>query len=134
MDTRGIRVDLGGLRAFADVLDADSAQGLRPGVTRAGGELQTGARFGARSLSGEVVAGSYALSYALDRAQNNARQMVEAADILVAAARAVLTRYAAADQLTSQDLAKIQKTLQDAATEAQKAYGPEVHLNRGAEI
>ncbi|MEV0269585.1 hypothetical protein AB0H43_12450 [Hamadaea sp. NPDC050747] len=122
MSMDGLRVDLGALRAFADELEGNTSKGLVPGVERANREVQTGVRFGARSVSGEVEAAKQALAASLTRAQANAFRMTAATNVLVEAARLIAARYADADLTSAQQLAGVEKVLSDAARSAQALY------------
>ena len=101
-----VRIDLYSLRHFADTLKSDADIGLRPGLDRARHEALTGVRFGARSVSGEVVAGAEAM----------------AAEILVQAANKVLANYAKADLASAEQLAAVETTLREAAATVAKKY------------
>ncbi|MDI1465880.1 hypothetical protein QEZ54_33395 [Catellatospora sp. KI3] len=104
-------VDLGELRMFAEVLEADVEQGLRPGVIRAEKELQNGLRFGAHTVGGEVVASRQLMAMALDRARRNGASQVGAAQVLIDAMRKVLDNYTNADELSAANLDAIEKIL-----------------------
>lgn len=126
-----VSVDLGSLRFFADVLKADTADGLRPGAARADAEVQTGIRFGSRTLSGEVVAGTQALNAALERANVNVARQVEAADILIRAMEQILANYTAADMASAEQVAVVERTLLDAVKAAEAVYPQPERLPRG---
>jgi len=117
------RIDLSGLREFADTLQSDIDAALRPGLDRAGREVQTGVRFGARTVSGEVAAGSDQMSIALTRAHHNAVHLVAAAEILVQAATKALENYIEADLTSAQQLATIEASLKTAATSVTREFG-----------
>ncbi|MCP2323384.1 hypothetical protein HDA40_001891 [Hamadaea flava] len=117
-----MRVDLGALKAFADELEGNSSKGLVPGLERANREVQTGVRFGAKSVSGEVEAAKQAMTLSLARAQMNAVRMTAATNVLVEAARLIATRYADADLTSAQQLAGVERILAAAAHKAQALY------------
>ncbi|GAA1381122.1 hypothetical protein [Catellatospora chokoriensis] len=126
-----VSVDLGTLRFFAEVMKADTDDGLRRGAIRADAEVQTGVRFGTRTLSGEVVAGTDALKAALDRANTNVARQVEAADILIHAMEQILANYTAADMASAEQVATVERTLLDAVKAAEAVYPEPERLPRG---
>jgi hypothetical protein len=119
-----ISVDLGGLRMFTNVMKTDVTNGLKPGITRAEAEVQTGLQFGANTAGGEVVAARDAMNAALKRARENGEKQVQAAEILIAAMEKVLATYAGADSASAGQIAMVEKTLLDAIAAAEKVILP----------
>jgi hypothetical protein len=119
-----ISVDLGGLRVFTGVMKTDVEKGLKLGMARAEAEVQTGLRFGANTVGGEVVATRQAMATALERARENGARQVQAAEILIAAMEKVLANYASADTVSASQIALVEKTLLDAITASEKVFTP----------
>src|SRR5262245_52745499 len=116
-----MHLEEGTLQAFADELERDLHKGLSPGVQRADQTVFTGVHLGVQTISDELAASAKVLRIALAQAESNTGNMVQAAQILVAAARKVLENYQSADLASSVELAAVDKTLRDAAAQARQA-------------
>ena len=116
--SRGIDVDLSGLQMFAELLQSNTEQVLKPGAARAENEIQHGNRIGQAFPGGNVAAARQMLAYALIRARDNATRHVQAAEILAVAIKRALENYAASDRDAADRVTKVEDILLEAVAAA----------------
>jgi hypothetical protein len=112
---------LGGLQAFADLLQSNTEQELKPGAARAENEIQNGVQVGRAFPGGDIAAARQMLAYALVRARDNATRHVQAAEILAVAIRRALENYTGSDRDTAGRVALVENILLEAVAAAQIA-------------
>jgi hypothetical protein len=123
--SRGVDVDLNGLRTFVDQLEASTEQGLKPGIARAENEIQNGAGIGRAFPGGQVAAARQMLIQAMARARDNTSRHIQAAEILTTAVKRALENYARSDQDTAGRLAQIEDVVTQAVAAAQRVAPPQ---------
>jgi hypothetical protein len=116
---------LSGLQTFAEQLEANTEQDLKPGTTRAENEIQTGIGIGLAFPGGHIAAAREILAYAMARVRDNAARHIQAAEILAVAIKRALENYTTADQDTASRLAQVENVLVEAVAATQRATEPQ---------